>query len=70
MRLAQLKKIPVGDPAAPGTVRMRGTEAQDAPLATRLPPWRRHRVAFALGCSALVVLLLLGFALDGWAPAR
>jgi len=66
MRLAQLKKIPVGDPAAPGTVRMRGTEAQDAPLATRLPPWRRHRVAFALGCSALVVLLLLGFALDGW----
>ena len=66
MRLAQLKKIPVGDPAAPGTVRMRGTEAQDAPLATRLPPWRRHRVAFALGCSALVVLLLLGFALEGW----
>jgi HlyD family secretion protein len=66
MKLAQLKKIPVSDPAAPGSVRMRGTEAQDAPLATRLPPWRRNRVAFVFGTSALVVLLLLGFALEGW----
>ena len=45
---------------------MRGTEAQDAPLSTRMPFWRRHRLALALGASALALLLLLGFALKGW----
>src|SRR5215469_2223251 len=31
-----------------------------------MPGWRRHRVALALGGSALVLLLLLGFAFKGW----
>jgi HlyD family secretion protein len=66
VKLAQLKKIPIGDPRAAGSVRMRGTEGQDAPLSARIPPWRRHRVAFALGASALALLMLLGFALTGW----
>ena len=61
MKLAQLRKIPVSEPE-----RIRGTAAQDAPLTTRVPPWRRHRVALALGGSALVLLLLLGFAFRGW----
>ena len=61
MKLAQLRKIPVSEPE-----RIRGTDAQDAPLTTRVPPWRRHRVALALGGSALVLLLLLGFAVQGW----
>ena len=61
MKLAQLRKIPVSEPE-----RIRGTDAQDAPLTTRVPPWRRHRVALALGGSALVLLLLLGFAFKGW----
>ena len=61
MKLAQLRKIPVSEPE-----RIRGTAAQDAPLTTRVPPWRRHRVALALGGSALVLLLLLGFAFQGW----
>ena len=67
MKLGQLKKFPVTDPHATADgARMRGTEGQDAPLSTRLPVWRRQRVALALGGSALVVLLLLGFALEGW----
>ena len=67
MKLAQLKKFPVGDSrAAADGERMRGTEGQDAPLATRLPPWQRRRVALAVGGSALLVLLLLGFAFKGW----
>jgi len=66
MKLAQLKKFPATDPHAADDARMRGTEGQDAPLSTHVPVWRRHRVALALGGSALVVLLLLGFALEGW----
>jgi len=66
MKLAQLKKNPLGDPAAPGEARIRGTDAQDVPLTTRAPPWRRYRVALTLGGSALVLLLLLGFAFRGW----
>jgi HlyD family secretion protein len=66
MKLAQLKKIPLCDPATPGDARIRGTDAQDVPLTPRMPPWQRHRVALALGGSALVLLLLLGFALRGW----
>src|SRR5262249_7124811 len=67
MKLAQLKKFPLGDPRANADgARMRGTEAQASPLSTRMPPWRRHRRALALGGSALLVLLLLGLALKGW----
>jgi HlyD family secretion protein len=67
MKLAQLKKFPATDPRTTADgARMRGTEGQDAPLSTRIPVWRRHRVALALGGSALVVLLLLGFAFEGW----
>jgi HlyD family secretion protein len=66
MKLAHLKKIPVSDPGAAGSARIRGTDAQDAPLTTPVPPWRRHRVALALGGSALVLLLFLGFAFKGW----
>jgi HlyD family secretion protein len=67
MKLAQLKKFPAKDPHATADgVRMRGTEGQDAPLATRAPRWRRHRTAFALGAGALAVLLLLAFAFKGW----
>ncbi len=65
MKLAQLKKIPVNDPRAPGGARLSGTEAQDAPLPTQAP-WRLHRVALATGGGALVLLLLLGFAFKGW----
>ena len=67
MKLAQLKKFPATDPQGTADgARMRGTEGQDAPLSTRIPAWRRHRAALALGGGALVVLLLLGFALKGW----
>src|SRR5215472_9307273 len=67
MKLAQLKKFPLGDPRATAdSAGMRGTEAQDSPLSTRMPPWRRHRRALALGGSALLLLLVLGIALKGW----
>jgi len=67
MKLAQLKKFPPGDPRVTADgVHMRGTEGQDAPVSTRVPLWRRHRTALALGGSALVLLLLLGFAFKGW----
>jgi HlyD family secretion protein len=67
MKLAQLKKFPLAAPRATAQgERMRGTEAQDAPLATRMPRWRRHRVALALGGGALLVLLLLALGVEGW----
>src|SRR5215472_7202672 len=66
MKLAQLKKIPVTISGTPEGARIRGTDAQDAPLTASMPSWRRHRVALALGGSALVLLLLLGFAFRGW----
>jgi HlyD family secretion protein len=66
MKLAQLKKFPLGDARATvGDARMRGTEGQDVRLSGRTA-WHRHRVALALGGSALVVLLLLVIALKGW----
>jgi HlyD family secretion protein len=66
MKLAQLKKFPLGDPRATAAgASMRGTEAQDSPLSARVPRWRRHRLALALGGSA-ILLLLLGFAVKGW----
>jgi HlyD family secretion protein len=61
MRLVQLKKIPHLSSAgtSPGEPRMRGTEAQDVPLTTPLPPWRRFRLPLLLGGA---VLAALGFA--------
>ena len=66
MKLAQLKKIPVNYSRAHGGTRIRGTEAQDVPLAARVPPWRRHRVMLALAGSALLLLVVLGLAFKGW----
>jgi HlyD family secretion protein len=65
MKLAHLRKI--ADPAAasaeaPG---MRGTEAQDAPLSTPRPAWRRWRLQAAIGAGALLVLVL-AWSLHGW----
>ena len=67
MKLAQLKKIPVGDPGAGArsSPAIRGTGAQDTPLATPVPLWRRYRVASAVAAAALV-LLTLGLAFKGW----
>ena len=66
MKLAQLKKI--HDPAvpdAPQTARMRGTEAQDAPVSVSRPWWHRQRMPLALGGAALL-LLLFAWLLHGW----
>jgi HlyD family secretion protein len=66
MKLAQLKKI--HDPAvpeAPEAARMRGTEAQDAPVSESRPWWHRQRMPLALGGAALV-LLLFAWLLHGW----
>jgi HlyD family secretion protein len=67
MKLAQLKKIQVHDsaPGAPTDTGMRGTEAQDAPRASNVPLWRRHRVALALALGG-TVLLILALAFKGW----
>ncbi|HVN43885.1 MAG TPA: HlyD family efflux transporter periplasmic adaptor subunit [Steroidobacteraceae bacterium] len=67
MKLAQLKKFPLGDtPASELRVpAMRGTAAQDAPRPDGRSFCRRHRTALALAAGALVLLLLaLGF--KGW----
>jgi HlyD family secretion protein len=65
MKLAHLRKI--ADPAAGSaeTPGMRGTEAQDAPLAAPLPLWRRWRLQAAIGAGALLALVL-AWALHGW----
>jgi HlyD family secretion protein len=66
MKLAQLKKIhDPAVPAAPETARMRGTEAQDAPVSESRPWWHRQRRVLALGGAALV-LLLFAWLLHGW----
>jgi HlyD family secretion protein len=67
MKLAQLKKIPVNDPAAgmKGSAAIRGTEAQDTPLATSVPLWRRYRKVTALAAGA-AALAILGLAFKGW----
>jgi HlyD family secretion protein len=72
MKLAHLRKIAdpaarTTDPAADTTETggMRGTEAQDAPLAAPRALWRRWRVQAAIGAAALVALLL-AWAVHGW----
>jgi HlyD family secretion protein len=62
MKLAQLRKLPESTIDA---ARMRGTEAQDAPLNEAQPHWRRFRLRYALGGAALL-LLLLAWLLHGW----
>jgi HlyD family secretion protein len=67
MKLAHLKKIP--EPGASGAnadpARMRGTEAQDAPLSTSASLWRRHRRMLALG-GGVVLLGLFAWLIHGW----
>lgn len=62
MKLAQLRKIPE---AVADATRMRGTEAQDAPLAGA-SPWRRHRRRYGLLAGALLLLVLFGWLTHGW----
>jgi HlyD family secretion protein len=61
MKLAQLRKIET--PADPN--RMRGTEAQDAPLNETPAHWRRFRVRYALAAAALFALLC-AWLVHGW----
>jgi HlyD family secretion protein len=67
MKLAHLKKIP--EPADSGATadpaRMRGTEAQDAPLSTPASLWRRHRRTLALG-GGVVLLGVFAWLIHGW----
>lgn len=68
MKLAHLKKIhdPVtGAAAAAPDVRVRGTDAQDAPLTTPASLWQRHRLRIALGGAALL-LLLFAWLIHAW----
>jgi HlyD family secretion protein len=62
MKLAQLRRIPE---AVTDAVRMRGTEAQDAPLRTPEPLWTRRRLWLAGGAAALLVLLF-AWLIHGW----
>lgn len=62
MKLAHLRKIP---DSTSETVRMRGTEAQDSPRAASGFDWRRHRLRFALGGAALLVLVF-GWLFHAW----
>jgi HlyD family secretion protein len=67
MKLAHLKKIPEPRVAASthADIRMRGTEAQDAPLSTAVSLWRRHRLPVTLLACAVPVVLL-AWAVHGW----
>jgi HlyD family secretion protein len=62
MKLAHLRKLPE---AVSDAVRMRGTEAQDAPVSTPEPLWRRHRTRLLIGGAAALVLLF-AFLIRGW----
>jgi len=62
MKLAHLKKLPE---AVTDAVRMRGTDAQDAPRATSVPPWRRYRTALLIGAATLVGLVF-AFLIHAW----
>jgi HlyD family secretion protein len=67
MKLAHLKKVsgPSSSAARAEEAQMRGTEAQDAPLTTPQPAWRRHRMRLTLAAAALAVLAL-GWLIHGW----
>ena len=62
MKLAHLKKLPE---AVSDAVRIRGTDAQDAPLTASVPPWRRYRMALLIGAATLVVLVF-AFLIHAW----
>jgi HlyD family secretion protein len=62
MKLAHLRRLPE---AVSDAVRMRGTEAQDAPVSTPQPLWRRHRMRLLVGGAAAVVLLF-AFLIHAW----
>ncbi len=62
MKLAQLRRIPE---AVSDVVRMRGTEAQDAPRSVSETFWQRHRLRLALGGGALLVLIF-AWLIHGW----
>ena len=62
MKLAHLRRIPE---AVTDAVRMRGTEAQDAPLRGAEAFWTRERLRLAGGAAALMVLLF-SWLIHGW----
>jgi HlyD family secretion protein len=62
MKLAHLRRIPE---AVTDAVRMRGTEAQDAPLRGAEAFWTRERLWLAGGAAALMVLLF-SWLIHGW----
>jgi len=62
MKLAQLRRIPE---AVTDAVRMRGTEAQDAPLRAPEPLWSRRRLWLAGGAAAFLALLF-AWLIHGW----
>ena len=62
MKLAQLRKIPETVTSA---VRMRGTEAQDAPVPTPVVPWYRQRLKLAAAAGAILVLVF-GWLIHAW----
>jgi HlyD family secretion protein len=63
MKLAQLRHIPA---AVTDGALFRGTEAQDAPLSASASGWRRHRVRYALGAGAAVLVLLFAWLIHSW----
>ena len=67
MRITQLKKLPASaEPAmSDGDAGIRGTAAQDAPLARPRAHWVRHRVRYGLAGAALLGLLA-AFLAHGW----
>ena len=62
MKLAHLRRIPE---AVTDAVRMRGTDAQDAPLRGAKAFWTRERLWLAGGAAALMVLLF-SWLIHGW----
>jgi HlyD family secretion protein len=68
VKLAHLKKThdpATGAAAAAQHLRVRGTDAQDAPVATPASRWRRHRLPIAVGGVALL-LLLFAWLIHAW----
>jgi HlyD family secretion protein len=63
MKLAQLRHIPA---AVTDGALFRGTEAQDAPLRASASGWRRHRIGYALGAGAAVLVLLFAWLMHAW----